>query len=172
MRDADASDDALVEAVAKSYFKLLAYKDEYEVARLHTQTGFLDDIRATYGKDAKIRFHMAPPLIARKKDARGRPVKKEFGRGTITLMKLLARMRRLRGTPFDIFGYSRDRRLERALIGEFESNVERLLTSLTVDNRDAMREMVATYMDIRGYGPVKDEAVADVSERIRAIMRE
>jgi indolepyruvate ferredoxin oxidoreductase len=172
VRKADAGEDALVEAVAKSYFKLLAYKDEYEVARLHTQTGFLDEIRASYGKDAKIRFHMAPPLIARKKDARGRPLKKEFGRGTITLMKLLARLRRLRGTPFDIFGYSHDRRVERALIGEFENNVERMLADLAADNRDAMLDMVSAYMDIRGYGPVKDEAVADVGDRIRAIMRE
>ncbi|MDJ0813531.1 MAG: indolepyruvate ferredoxin oxidoreductase family protein [Woeseiaceae bacterium] len=172
VRDTAASDDALVEAVAKSYFKLLAYKDEYEVARLHTQTGFLDELRATYGNNAKISFHMAPPLIARKKDARGRPLKKQFGRGTITLMKMLAGMRRLRGTPFDIFGYSHDRRLERALIGEFESNVERMLAGLDDGNRDAMRDMVAAYMDIRGYGPVKDEAVADVGDRIRAIMRE
>ena len=172
VRDADASDDALVEAVAKSYFKLLAYKDEYEVARLHTQTGFLDDIRASYGDKARITFHMAPPIVTRKKDARGRPVKREFGRGTITLFRILARLRRLRGTPFDIFGYSHDRRVERALIAEFEGNVDRMLADLTADNRGAMRDMVAAYMDIRGYGPVKDQAVADVSERIRAIMRE
>ena len=87
-------------------------------------------------------------------------------------MKLLARLRGLRGTPFDIFGYSHDRRLERALIGEFESNVERMLVDLNAENRSAMHDMVTAYMDIRGYGPVKDEAVADVGERIRAIMRE
>jgi indolepyruvate ferredoxin oxidoreductase len=167
VQDAAASNDALVEAVAKSYFKLLAYKDEYEVARLHTQTGFLDEIRATYGKNAKIHFHMAPPLIARKKDARGRPRKKEFGRGTITLLKLLASMRRLRGTPLDIFRYSRDRRAERALITEFEGQVDEMLGRLSTDNVDAMRAAVAAYMDIRGYGPVKDQAIEEVSERIR-----
>ena len=134
---------------------------------LHTQTGFLDEIRATYGKNAKIHFHMAPPLIARKKDARGRPRKKEFGRGTITLLKLLASMRRLRGTPLDIFRYSRDRRAERALITEFEGQVDEMLGRLSTDNVDAMRAAVAAYMDIRGYGPVKDQAIEEVSERIR-----
>ncbi len=172
VRDAEASDDALIEAVAKSYFKLLAYKDEYEVARLHTQTGFLDEIRATYGKNAKIRFHMAPPLIARKKDARGRPRKKEFGRGTITLLKLLASLRGLRGTPFDIFRFSHDRRAERALITEFEQRVDEMLGELSADNAEAMRETVSAYMDIRGYGPVKDQAIADVESRVRAIMHE
>jgi indolepyruvate ferredoxin oxidoreductase len=159
VRDAEHSDDALVEAVARSYFKLLAYKDEYEVARLHTQTDFLDSIRETYGKNARIRFHMAPPLLSRKKDGRGRPRKKEFGRGTISLLKLLARMRGLRGTPFDIFGLSQDRRTERALIKEFEQQVDELLPTLAADNVGRLQAIVASYMDIRGYGPVKDEAI-------------
>jgi indolepyruvate ferredoxin oxidoreductase len=159
VRDAEHSDDALVEAVARSYFKLLAYKDEYEVARLHTQTDFLDSIRETYGKNARIHFHMAPPLLSRKKDGRGRPRKKEFGRGTISLLKLLARMRGLRGTPFDIFGLSQDRRTERALIKEFEQQVDELLPTLAADNVGRLQAIVASYMDIRGYGPVKDEAI-------------
>jgi indolepyruvate ferredoxin oxidoreductase len=165
-RDAEASTDALVAAVARSYFKLLAYKDEYEVARLHTQTGFLDEIRAAYGSDAKIRFHMAPPLIARRKDARGRPRKKEFGTGTITLLRLLASLRRLRGTPFDIFGWSQDRRTERALIREFEQHVDELLDGLDSASVDDATAAVAAYMDIRGYGPVKDQAIEDVRGRI------
>ena len=72
-------DDSLTTAVAKSYFKLLSYKDEYEVARLHTETGFLDRVKRDFGTGSRVRFHMAPPLIARKKDARGRPLKIEFG---------------------------------------------------------------------------------------------
>ena len=159
VRDAEHSDDALVEAVARSYFKLLAYKDEYEVARLHTQTDFLDSIRETYGKNARIRFHMAPPLLSRKKDGRGRPRKKEFGRGTISLLKMLARMRGLRGTPFDIFGLSQDRRTERALIREFEQQVDELLPTLAADNACRLQAIFVSYMDIRGYGPVKDEAI-------------
>lgn len=165
VRGAEGSTDELVEAVAKSYFKLLAYKDEYEVARLHTQTGFLESIRETYGQDAKITFHMAPPLLSRKKDARGRPFKKEFRTGTITLLKLLARLRGLRGTPFDIFRFSHDRRTERALIREFESRVDELLPTLTGSNANRAREVVSSYMDIRGYGPVKDDAIKAIRKR-------
>jgi len=161
VRDAEHSNDALVEAVAKSYFKLLAYKDEYEVARLHTQTGFLDSIRETYGDNARIRFHMAPPLLSRKKDGRGRPYKKEFGTGTIPLLKILAGLRGLRGTPFDIFGLSHDRRTERALIREFEEQVDELLPTLNAANADRLRTAFASYMDIRGYGPVKDQAIEE-----------
>ncbi|NIL92875.1 MAG: indolepyruvate ferredoxin oxidoreductase family protein [Woeseiaceae bacterium] len=166
VRDHDAGNDELVEATAKSYFKLLAYKDEYEVARLHTQTGFLDDVRKRYGNNARIRFHMAPPLLSRKKDGRGRPRKKEFGAGTITLLKLLASLRGLRGTPFDIFRYSQDRRTERALIDEFESCIEKLLSNLNPENMDEAHEVITSYMDVRGYGPVKDEAIEEVRGRI------
>ena len=161
VRDAEHSNDALVEAVAKSYFKLLAYKDEYEVARLHTQTGFLDSIRETYGDNARIRFHMAPPMLSRKKDGRGRPYKKEFGTGTIPLLKILASLRGLRGTPFDIFGLSHDRRTERALIREFEEQVDDLLPTLDANNADRLCAVFASYMDIRGYGPVKDQAIEE-----------
>ena len=165
VRGTEGSTDELVEAVAKSYFKLLAYKDEYEVARLHTQTGFLESIRETYGQDAKITFHMAPPLLSRKKDARGRPFKKEFRTGTITLLRLLARLRGLRGTPFDIFRFSHDRRTERALIREFENRIDELLPTLTASNADRAREVVSSYMDIRGYGPVKDDAIKAMQKR-------
>ena len=166
VRDHESGDDSLVEAVAKSYFKLLAYKDEYEVARLHTQTGFLESIRETYGDNAKIRFHMAPPLLSRKEDSRGRPRKREFGAGTTAMLKLLAGMRGLRGTPLDVFRFSHDRRTERALIAEFENLVDETLASLNDVNKGQVRDAVAAYMDIRGYGPVKDEAVDDVRERI------
>ena len=159
-------DDALTEAVAKSYFKLLSYKDEYEVARLHTQTGFLDSVRKLYGDKARIRFHLAPPLLSRKRDARGRPVKKEFGGWLRVPMRVLAGMRRLRGTRFDVFGWTEERRLERELIAEFESLIDDLLPRLNDDNLDAAAELVGHYMDIRGYGPVKAEAVEEVRARI------
>jgi len=168
VRDAEHSDDGLVEAVAKSYFKLLAYKDEYEVARLHTQTGFLESIRETYGANAKVRFHMAPPLLSRKKDGRGRPRKKEFGAGTVSLLRLLASMRGLRGTAFDIFGLSHDRRTERALIREFEEQVDELLPTLDASNADRLCAVFASYMDIRGYGPVKDKAIEEFQTRVTA----
>jgi len=172
VRDA-SNDDHLTEAVARSYFKLLSYKDEYEVARLHTQTGFLDTVREAYGDNAKVRFHLAPPLIARKRDTRGRPYKMEFGSWLLLPMRLLARMRRLRGTKLDIFGMSADRRLERELIHEFEDLVDQLLPKLTSETLDGARELVGNFMDIRGYGPVKEQAAVDVRAKIaaHAIMR-
>jgi indolepyruvate ferredoxin oxidoreductase len=172
VRDA-GENDLLTAAVARSYFKLLSYKDEYEVARLHTKTGFLDRVRDEYGDKARVRFHLAPPLIARKKDTRGRPYKMEFGSWLILPMRLLARMRRLRGTKLDIFSLTADRRLERELIREFEDLVDQLLPKLTSETLDEAREVIGHYMDIRGYGPVKEQSAIDVRAKIaaHAIMR-
>ena len=163
----DASDE-LAGAVARSYFKLLSYKDEYEVARLHTQTGFLEKVKRDFGSSAKLRFHLAPPLLNGKKDARGRPRKKEFGAWMIPAFRLLAGLRGLRGSKLDLFGYTGERRMERALIGEFEANVARLLAALNKENSGDAIAIVKLYMDIRGYGPVKDLAVKDVREKIGA----
>ena len=159
-------DGRLAEAVARGYFKLLSYKDEYEVARLHTQTGFLESVKRDFGSKAKVRFHLAPPMLNGKHDARGRPLKKQFGAWMIPVMRILARMKRLRGTPFDPFGGTAERRTERALIREFEHRVEQLLAALTPDNLDAIIEIIGLYMDIRGYGPVKDQAVEEVGMKI------
>jgi indolepyruvate ferredoxin oxidoreductase len=156
----------LAKAVARSYFKLLSYKDEYEVARLHTRSGFLDTVKRDFGNKAKIRFHLAPPVLNRKHDARGRPLKKQFGAWMVPVMQLLASMRRLRGTAFDPFGMTAERRTERALIREFEHRIEQLLAALTPDNIDSIIEIVALYMDIRGYGPVKEQAIEEVGLKI------
>ncbi|MGI9222717.1 MAG: indolepyruvate ferredoxin oxidoreductase family protein, partial [Woeseiaceae bacterium] len=160
--------EKLSDAVARSYFKLLSYKDEYEVARLHTQTGFLEKIRREYGSKAKVRFHLAPPMLGGKKDARGRPPKKEFGAWMIPAFRLLAKMRGLRGSKLDLFGYTAERRMERALITEFEETVDRLLAGLSADNLNEAVTVAKLYMDIRGYGPVKDQAVKEVREKINA----
>jgi indolepyruvate ferredoxin oxidoreductase len=164
------TDGELAMAVARSYFKLLSYKDEYEVARLHTATGFLETIRQDFGSQAKIRFHLAPPLLNRQRDARGRPRKREFGGWMIPVFRVLARLRGLRGSAFDVFGYTAERRMERALIAEFEASVEALLAGLTRDNVPAAVDLVRCYMDIRGYGPVKELAAtrvrADVAKRL------
>jgi indolepyruvate ferredoxin oxidoreductase len=160
--------EQLSDAVARSYFKLLSYKDEYEVARLHTQTGFLETVKRNFGDNAKIRFHLAPPLLSSQKDARGRPRKKEFGGWMVPAFRLLASLRGLRGTKLDLFGYTEERQMERALIGEFEATVEKLLDVLTAENLDDALKVVQLYMDIRGYGPVKEQAVKDVRARIDA----
>jgi indolepyruvate ferredoxin oxidoreductase len=154
------------EAVARSYFKLLSYKDEYEVARLHTRSGFLESVRRDFGSKAKLKFHLAPPLLNSRKDARGRPRKKEFGAWVIPLFKILANMRRFRGTKLDVFGMTHDRRLERALITEFEAIIDNLVSELTADNIDQASDVAALFMDIRGYGPVKEQAIEDVRARV------
>ncbi len=157
---------SLTEAVARSYFKTLACKDEYEVARLHTQTGFLEKVRKEFGNKAKLRFHLAPPMLSHRVDLRGRPRKREFGAWMIPAFRLLARLRRLRGTPFDLFGLSGERRLERALIGEYEKNIEVLLEQLSLHNIELATEIVNEYLEIRGYGPVKEEAAEKARKQI------
>ena len=158
----------LTEAVARSYFKTLAYKDEYEVARLHTDSGFLEKLRRDYGGKARLRFHLAPPLLTRGVDARGRPRKREFGAWMIPAFRLLARLRKLRGTRLGLFGMTAERRMERALIGEFESNVDLLLQHISSDNIDLATEIVKEYLEIRGYGPVKEDAAGKARTRIEA----
>jgi indolepyruvate ferredoxin oxidoreductase len=159
---------SLASAVARSYFKVLSYKDEYEVARLHTQTGFLDSVRSSYGNKAKVRFHLAPPLLNGRKDARGRPRKMEFGSWTIPVFRLLAGLRHLRGTKLDFFGMTAERRMERQLIVEFESLIDRFLAQINSDSLEQMAEVVTFFLDIRGYGPVKKQAVDEVREKIAA----
>jgi len=161
---------ALTEAVARAYFRLLSYKDEYEVARLHTATGFLEGLRSEFGPKARIRFHLAPPLLGGKPDSRGRPPKREFGAWLVPLFRILARMRRLRGTLFDPFGYTAERRMERRLIAEFEHQLDALLAALDAGNRDRAAAIVGMYLDIRGYGPVKLEAVARVRAEVRSAL--
>ena len=164
-KDAGGTAFEFADAVARAYFKTLAYKDEYEVARLHTQTGFLEDLKRTYGSKAKIRFHLAPPVLNGKRDARGRPLKKEFGAWVIPLFRLLAKLRRLRGTKLDVFGMTAERRMERALIGEFEETIDTLLAGLTAERVSPAAEIAKLYLDVRGYGPVKEDAVANLRRR-------
>lgn len=153
-------------AAAKSLFKLMAYKDEYEVARLHTQTGFRDQIAAAFEGNFKVKYHLAPPLWPTGQDTRGRPFKKEFGPWMGPVFKGLARMKALRGTWIDVFSYSADRRMEVALIPWFEGVLARLSdTSLSPEDRLAV---LKAPMEIRGYGPVKDKAI----EKVQAMVRE
>jgi indolepyruvate ferredoxin oxidoreductase len=157
-----SDDNKLATAIAKSYFRLLSYKDEYEVARLHTDENFLASLRRDYGDRAKLRFHLAPPILNGKRDARGRPLKKEFGAWILPLFRLLASLKKLRGTAFDIFGYTAERRMERQLIATFEDTVEDILLHLEPNTIEQACGHIDAYLDIRGYGPVKEEAVRKV----------
>jgi indolepyruvate ferredoxin oxidoreductase len=157
--------DELPRAVAINYAKLLAYKDEYEVARLYTDGRFEKQIRDQFDGDFKISFNLAPPMIGGGKDALGRPRKRAFGAWMLTVFRLLAGMRGLRGTAFDIFGHSADRRLERDLIAGYEKDVVHVLSVLSPLTLDTAIELLALPDRIRGYGPVKEKAVRDAKAR-------
>jgi indolepyruvate ferredoxin oxidoreductase len=145
----------LTEAVAKSLFKLMAYKDEYEVARLHTQTGFIERIAKQFEGDFKVHYHLAPPLLA-KRNNKGQLVKKKYGPGMLTGFKLLAALKGLRGTALDVFGYTEERRTERALIGEYMGIVVSLLASLSADTHAKAIEIARVPEGIKGFGHVKE----------------
>ena len=149
----------LTEAVARSLFKLMAYKDEYEVARLHTQTGFVERIAEQFEGDFKVHYHLAPPLLAKRND-KGQLIKQKFGPGMLTGFKLLAMLKGLRGSALDVFGYTEERRTERALIGEYMGIVEGLLASLNADKHAKAVEIARVPENIKGFGHVKERNLA------------
>jgi indolepyruvate ferredoxin oxidoreductase len=133
----------------------MAYKDEYEVARLHTQTGFIERIAEQFEGDFKVHYHLAPPLLARRND-KGQLLKKKYGPTMLIGFRLLAGLKGLRGTAFDVFGYTEERRTERALIGEYMAIVEGLLNSLNADNHAKAIEIARVPESIKGFGHVKE----------------
>jgi len=159
---------ALALAVARNYAKLLAYKDEYEVARLLTQPSLYAEIEQTFGPGAKLSFNMAPPII-NGKQLNGRPAKREFSLRFRPLLKLMARMKGLRGTWADPFGRTAERRMERRLIADYEALVERVIGALTAERHAAAVAALSLADEIRGYGPVKDEAVAAYTRKITTL---
>ncbi|GIZ51873.1 indolepyruvate ferredoxin oxidoreductase family protein [Noviherbaspirillum aridicola] len=150
--------DSLARAVAKSYFRLLAYKDEYEVARLYTDGRFTEQLRQQFDGDFTLKFNLAPPLLA-KKDGQGRLVKAEYGSWVWQAFRMLARMRRLRGTRLDVFGYTAERRMERRLAAEYRETVLGLLDGLRADNHALAVRIAALPEQVRGFGHVKLAAV-------------
>jgi len=148
--------NGLAEAVARNYAKLLSYKDEYEVARLYAETAFAASIDKQFEGDYRLKFHLAPPLFASRDPKTGHLLKQEFGSWMLPVFKLLARLKGLRNTAFDPFGYTAERKLERALIGQYESLVDELLGALTPANHALAVKLASVPDDIRGYGHVKD----------------
>ena len=144
----------LAEAVARYYFKLLAIKDEYEVARLYSDGSFAKQIGASLEGNPRLEFHLAPPLLGRK-NAQGEAVKLSFGPWIMPAFRLLAALKRLRGTLFDVFGYTKERRIERKLITDYEILVEEILPSLSPDNHAIAVALASIPEKIRGYGHVK-----------------
>tara|TARA_B100001939_G_scaffold348109_1_gene372734 strand:- start:3689 stop:7168 length:3480 start_codon:yes stop_codon:yes gene_type:complete len=161
--------EELSKTVARNYFKLLAIKDEYEVARLYTDGRFMDRLKAQFEGDIKLKFHMAPPLLA-KKDDEGHLKKMEIGGWMFPLLKLVAKLRVLRGTPLDIFGMTAERKMERRLIRDYENRMTEILKKLTAENYDLAVKLAAYPADIRGFGHVKEQAIRDVEDNIRPLL--
>ena len=151
-----ANASALSEAVARYYFKLLAYKDEYEVARLYSSDAFRKQVEAAFdGDNLRYTFHLAPPILGRKDPNTGLPRKTSFGPWMMKGFGLLAKLKGLRGTPFDIFGYTAERKTERKLITDYEALIAEVLTKLNSRNHDAAVALASIPEKIRGYGHVK-----------------
>ena len=159
----------LTEAVARYYAKLLAYKDEYEVARLHADGAMERKISGMFEGDYRLVFHLSPPLLARRDPATGEPRKMRFGGWMLPVFRLLKSLRGVRGTPLDIFGYTEERRTERALIAEFRSGLDAMLTRLTPENHATITEWVDTWGSIRGFGHVKARNLEKARARLAEI---
>ena len=159
VRDAEQKilpgESRLAEAVARNYAKLLAYKDEYEVARLYTDAAFVARLDRQFEGDYRLKFHLAPPLFARRDPRTGHLVKQEYGPWMMSVFRLLAGLKVLRGTMFDPFGRTAERKQERALIGAYERLIDEFLAGLTATNHALAVELAALPDQIRGYGHVK-----------------
>jgi indolepyruvate ferredoxin oxidoreductase len=155
-----ATSEPLALAVARNLFKLMAYKDEYEVARLYSGGAFAANLAKQFKGDFKLKFHLAPPVLGRTDAFSGKPVKTEFGPAMMSVFKLLAKLKRLRGTPFDVFGKTAERRMERQLILDYRRMIEGLLADPARANSATALELAGLPDMIRGFGHVKEASVA------------
>jgi indolepyruvate ferredoxin oxidoreductase len=160
----------LTQAVARNLAKLMSYKDEYEVARLHASHAQAARIAAQFDGDFKMKFNLAPPLISRKDPSTGRPEKIEFGGWMLPAFKMLQKGKRLRNTVFDIFGYSAERKAERSLIAEYVENIKMIQTKLTLENLPIAIQIAELPDEIRGYGYVKEESMAKAAVKLRDLL--
>jgi indolepyruvate ferredoxin oxidoreductase len=159
----------LTEAVARYLFKLMAYKDEYEVARLHTDPAFTQRLADMFEGDYKLVHHLAPPGIA-KRNAKGELVKQPFGPWVRSAFNLLARLKGLRGGALDPFGRTDERRTERALIGEYRAAIDELLAGLSAERLPLAVEIASLPEDIRGYGHIKERHLKAARVKWAALM--
>ena len=160
------------EAVASYYFKLLAYKDEYEVARLYTNGDFMHKIKGRFEGDYKLKLHLAPPLFSRRDAHSGEPVKTAYGAWILSAMNLLARFKFLRGTAFDPFGKTAERKMERRLIEEYEQTIEELLRGISKKNHALAVEIARIPEQIRGYDQVKQKNVKSAKSQENDLLKE
>ena len=163
---------ALSEAVARYLFKLMAYKDEYEVARLYTDTAFVERVKSTFdGDNLRLEFHLAPPLLARRDKVTGELKKMSFGPWLLGAFRVLAKFKVLRGTPLDPFGYTADRRTERRLVAEYCDLLREFCERLTLDNHHLAVALASLPEKIRGFGHVKQRHIA-AAQAEEAALRE
>ena len=160
----------LTEAVARYLFKLMAYKDEYEVARLHSDPAFKQRIASMFEGNYSVKYHLAPPLLSAK-DANGHLIKSEFGSWVGWVFPLLAKMRFLRGTFIDPFGHTDERKSERALITQYRETLTSLLPQLSADNLSTMVALASVPEDIRGYGHVKERHLRNAQEKQAELLK-
>jgi indolepyruvate ferredoxin oxidoreductase len=164
--------EPLAAAVATNLFKLMAYKDEYEVARLHSDGSFAAGIARQFKGDYKLTFHLAPPILGRRDAVTGKPVKSSFGPWMMTVFQLLAKLKGLRGTAFDIFGRTAERRMERQLIADYRAMIEGLLPALGPSNLETAVMLASLPATIRGFGHVKEANVAAARLREAELLRQ
>ena len=163
--------EPLTRTIAQAAFRVMAYKDEYEVARLYASPEFRESLAGEFDRSRKVSVWLAPPLLARKDPATGRPKKMKFGPWVFPVMKGLAALRVLRGTPLDVFGYTAERRAERELASSFETDILQLLQEASERTLSQVEALARAANEVRGFGPVKEAALqryALARERILA----
>jgi indolepyruvate ferredoxin oxidoreductase len=160
----------LTEAVARYYFKLLAIKDEYEVARLYAETDFAARVAAQFEGDYRLRFHLAPPALNKPDPKTGEPAKSVYGPWMMSAFRVLAKLRRFRGTALDVFGHTAERKMERALIGQYEALIGEVLDKLSPQNHAVAVDLASIPEHIRGYGHIKERHVRDAKVREAALL--
>jgi indolepyruvate ferredoxin oxidoreductase len=165
--------NGFAEAVARYLFKLMAYKDEYEVARLYADPAFLRQVKSEVdGDNLRFTFHLAPPLLARRDKVTGEPRKMSFGPWMLTLFGLMAKLKFLRGTAFDVFGYTTERKTERQLVHDYETLLDELLAKLAPDNHHLAVGLAAIPEKIRGFGHVKLRHIAAAKAEEAALLEQ
>lgn len=171
-RSIAGNSEKLTEVAATALYRLMAYKDEYEVARLHLDPEFKRSLQEKFEGNGSIRYHLAPPLIARRDRQTGRLIKKSYGAWVGVLFRFLAAIKAVRGTPFDIFGYTDERRMERALIQQYETLLLEIGASLNRENYELAIRRAGAVLSIRGYGHVKEQAVEKVNAELQQLSKQ
>jgi indolepyruvate ferredoxin oxidoreductase len=164
--------DGLAMSVARQLYSVMAYKDEYEVARLFSSKEFRDQLNDTFEGDYRIEFNLAPPILSRPDRRTGRPGKIRFGPWMMGVFRMLSALRALRGTAFDIFGYSRERRAEKRMIDDYLADVELVIRSLNTGNHKLAMELLEWPETVRGFGDIKLAALEEAHTRRAALRSE